>query len=137
MQEQHPLATWNPDRDLWETMDAPIFGPSEGYSETWPSSGLMLGGTAYALPTSEHHMDDSGSSSSRGDETLLLTPVASEGIKPSNTMGVRRRLSTGQLFLTNQIVSLCGLDPSETGDPMPQPLPGGSDFMDQPLPLPR
>jgi hypothetical protein len=42
-----------------------------------------------------------------------MTPVAAEGIKPSNTMGVERRLSTGQVFLTNQIVTLCGLDPSE------------------------
>ncbi|AYD81574.1 DNA methyltransferase [Arthrobacter phage KBurrousTX] len=47
------------------------------------------------------------------EESLLLTPVAIEGTKPSNVMGVDRRLSTGQLFLTNQIVSLMGLDPSE------------------------
>lgn len=45
---------------------------------------------------------------------LLMTPVASEGTKPSNTMGVARRLETGQVFLTNQIVTLCGLDPSES-----------------------
>ena len=45
--------------------------------------------------------------------SLLMTPVASEGAKPSNTMGVARRLTTGQVFLTNQIVALCGLDPSE------------------------
>jgi hypothetical protein len=42
-----------------------------------------------------------------------MTPVAAEGIKPSNTMGIARRQSTGQVFLTNQIVSLVGLDPTE------------------------
>ena len=42
-----------------------------------------------------------------------MTPVAAEGTKPSNTMGVARRQATGQVFLTNQIVTLMGLDPTE------------------------
>ena len=108
------LATWNPARDVWETPE------TEGLfcehldvsSETWPSSGMTRGGTAYVLPTWEERTGGSGSSSS----PLLQTPVASEGSKPSNTMGVARRLETGQVFLTNQIVTLCGLDPSETQD---------------------
>jgi hypothetical protein len=56
--------------------------------------------------------------SSPDDAPLLMTPVAAEGIKPSNTMGVARRQTTGQVFLTNQIVSLVGLDPSEQQDPL-------------------
>lgn len=52
---------------------------------------------------------------------LLPTPVASEGTKPSNTMGVGRRKATGEVFLTNVIVSLCGLDPSETPTLLPTP----------------
>jgi hypothetical protein len=44
---------------------------------------------------------------------VLMTPTAEEGTKPSNTMGVERRRSTGQVFLTNQIVTLEGLDPTE------------------------
>ncbi|AOZ64744.1 hypothetical protein SEA_CHOCOLAT_81 [Arthrobacter phage Chocolat] len=56
------------------------------------------------------------------ESALLLTPVAAEGVKPSNTMGVERRLSTGQLFLTNQVVTIMGLDPSEdTGKLLPTP----------------
>lgn len=43
----------------------------------------------------------------------LMTPTAQEGVKPSNTMGVERRRRTGQVFLTDQIVTLMGLDPSE------------------------
>ena len=103
-----PLAVWNPARDAWE-----IPG-TEGltcehlavFSETWPTSGMTRNGTAYALPTSEPATDDSGCS-------YLPTPVASEGTKPSNTMGVARRLQTGQVFLTTGIVTLCGLDPTE------------------------
>jgi DNA (cytosine-5)-methyltransferase 1 len=49
----------------------------------------------------------------RSDVTLLPTPMAAEGTKPSNVMGVERRLETGQVFLTNVIVTLAGLDPSE------------------------
>ena len=109
----YQLATWNPERDLWETGMEDIFGHSDVYSETWPASGMTLNGVAYELPTWAPHTDDSESSYSANDETLLLTPVASEGTKPSNTMGVARRLTTGQVFLTNQIVTLCGLDPSE------------------------
>jgi hypothetical protein len=106
-----PIASWNPARDVWETPD------SEGlfcehwdvFSETFPSSGTTRRGTAYALPTWEQRTGGSASSSS----PLLQTPVASEGLKPSNTMGVARRQLTGQVFLTNQIVTLCGLDPTE------------------------
>lgn len=53
------------------------------------------------------------------DEKLLPTPMAAEGTKPSNTMGVERRLETGQAFLTNVIVSLAGLDPTEQLLPTP------------------
>ncbi len=51
--------------------------------------------------------------------TLLPTPVASEGTKPSNTMGVARRAATGEVFLTNAIVTLEGMDPTEALLPTP------------------
>ena len=106
------LAQWNPARSAWETEGVSLCGHSDVFSETWPSSGMTRAGTAYALPTWEQRTDDSASFSS----PLLQTPVASEGLKPSNVMGVARRQSTGQVFLTNQIVTLCGLDPSEFQD---------------------
>src|SRR5574337_265729 len=103
------IATWNPARDAWETETMGLFCEhSDVFSETWPSSGMTRAGTAYALPTWEPLTDGSESSYS----PLLQTPVASEGSKPSNIMGVARRQSTGQVFLTNQIVTLCGLDPT-------------------------
>jgi hypothetical protein len=108
-----PIAKWNSQRDVWERTETPIFGPLDVYSETFPTSGMTVNGVAYELPTWEHHMDGSESLS------LLLTPVASEGTKPYNTMGVARREATGQAFLTNQIVTLMGLDPSEQLLPTP------------------
>lgn len=124
-------ATWNPARGAWETAQMGICGHLELFSQTWPTSGMTQGGMAFELPTWERPTGGSGSSllptprsGSRGSATetvrmlptpkvLFQTPVASEGAKPSNTMGVARRKATGQVFLTNEIVTLCGLDPTE------------------------
>src|SRR5699024_8067011 len=73
VQQHKVIATWNSTRDLWETGQDTIFGPSAVFSETWPTSGMTRNGTAYELPTSEHHTADSESSS------LLPTPVAGQG----------------------------------------------------------
>ena len=101
------LATWNEARDAWEVDQGDLLSGHLGvFSETWPRSGMTRNGTAYVYPTSAAATDDSACS-------YLPTPVASEGTKPSNTMGVARRQETGQVFLTNVIVSLCGLDPTE------------------------
>ena len=59
-----PLAHWNTARDVWEVPQ------TEGlfcehlvvYSETFPTSGSMRNGTAYALPTSEPATGDSACS---------------------------------------------------------------------------
>ena len=102
-----PIASWNSQRDVWETDQGDLIsGHLAVFSETWPTSGSMRSGTVYVFPTSAAATDDSACS-------YLPTPVASEGTKPSNTMGVARRQETGQVFLTNVIVSLCGLDPTE------------------------
>lgn len=122
------IAIWNSARDVWETPETNgLFCEHLAvFSEVFPTSGMTLNGVAYELPTWERHTLGSGYSSSRDVGELLLTPVASEGIKPSNTMGVARRLSTGQVFLTNQIVTLCGLDPSERLLPTPEARLAGS-----------
>ena len=104
------FATYDPATCSWRMSGDTYLWDSGTYSGTWPDSGMTRNGVSYELPQPAHLTDESGCSS------LLMTPVAAEGTKPSNTMGIARRLSTGQLFLTNQVVSLCGLDPSETGD---------------------
>lgn len=48
-----------------------LFEPLEPFVVTWPSSGFVSDGVAYALPTWEPHMAGGGSSS------LLPTPSAS------------------------------------------------------------
>ena len=88
---------WEPEDDL--------FGPVE-FEGQLPMNGQMISGHVYERPPVRPR-------SHGGEVEYLPTPVASEGTKPSNTMGVARRQATGQVFLTNVIVSLCGLDPSE------------------------
>ena len=71
---QKPLARWNSARDVWETLG------TEGllcehlvvWSETWPTSVMWDGCTAYELPTWEQRTDGSGTSSL----PLLPTPRA-------------------------------------------------------------
>lgn len=58
-----------------------------------------------------------GASLSIEAQRLLPTPMAAEGTKPSNTMGVERRRATGEVFLTNVIVDQFGDDPH--ADPIP------------------
>lgn len=76
MPEQRQLATWNQEADRWETDQETIFGHSVAYSETWPLSGTMQNGVAYALPMWEHHTEDLESFYSQRDEGRNLpTPT--------------------------------------------------------------
>ena len=57
------LATWNPERDVWETDQGDLIsGHLAVFSGTWPTSGMTRSGVAYARPTSEPATDDSGCS---------------------------------------------------------------------------
>lgn len=76
MPKQHQLATWNQERDCWETGVEDIFGHSDVYSETWPTSGMTANGVAYELPTWAPPTPDTGSSSSPPEEMLLKTPTS-------------------------------------------------------------
>lgn len=68
------FAKWNSQRDVWEQAETPIFGPSDVFSETWPTSGTMRNGVASPLPTWAQRMDGSASFSS----PLYPTPAASD-----------------------------------------------------------
>lgn len=93
-----PLAIWNPQTDRWELEQETIFGHSDAYSETWPTSGMTANGVAYELPTWEHHTADTGSSSSQPD-AMLPTPLANEAEKA----WVGKRESKGQKYLSHII----------------------------------
>lgn len=90
-----PLATWNPERDCWETGVEDIFGHSDVFSETWPTSGMTRNGVAYARPTWEPRTSDSACSSSPPAKTFR-TPAAAEaegGPRNRNRPGATMRLS--------------------------------------------
>ena len=92
---QNQIATWNPERDCWETGVEDIFGHSDVYSETWPTSGMTRNGVAYALPTWAPHTTASASSSSPPAKTFR-TPAAAEaegGPRDRNRPGATMRLS--------------------------------------------
>ena len=93
------IATWNPGRDLWETGTQDLFGHSDVYSETWPTSGMTRNGVAYELPTLVPPTADSGSSS------LLRTPCAAEA--EGGPVSPATAKANGQtLRLTGQILDL-------------------------------
>lgn len=153
------IATWNPGRDLWETGTQDLFGHSDVYSETWPTSGSMRNGVAYELPTWEPHTDASGSSSLPNDETRNLpTPttrdwkdnvIRMEPHRPNDTDTLARALTVLLPTPTTSEATGAGNGPSKTGgdnlrtvitsigDATPQPSTGGSNYEDQPLPLPN
>jgi hypothetical protein len=81
-----PIATWDPDLDCWIVSDddtESLFSvPSLVFSETFPVSGMTVGGTAYELPTSEPHTD--GSECSLLPTRTAKDTQASRGSTPSD-----------------------------------------------------
>ena len=79
MQKPQAIATWNPERDLWETSQEDIFGHSDVYSETFPKSGMTRAGQLYERPTSVPPTTGHGYSSS-DTHKRSPTPKAADGI---------------------------------------------------------
>ena len=79
------LATWNPERQLWETDQASLFCEQpEPFSETWPTSGMTRSGSLSPLPPSGRRTGGSGSLSSPTPQGsygtgLLPTPLSGDG----------------------------------------------------------
>ena len=62
------LASWNPNRDIWEDGQPDLFSERSGvYSETLPASGMTRRGQLFRLPTLERP-------TSGPESSLLLTP---------------------------------------------------------------
>lgn len=106
MQKPVQKATWNPDRDLWETDQTVLLSEhSAAYSETLPPSGMTRNGVLYERPTSEHHTS--------GREFLFLpTPRASEGEKG----GPNQKGSSGDLTLSSATVRMLPTPTTNLGD---------------------
>lgn len=150
MQEQHQLAIWNPERDCWETGVEDIFGHSDVFSETWPTSGMTRNGVAYALPTWAPPTTASACSSSPPTE-MFRTPAAAEAEGGANLRTVVSVLPTpraqngegrNQTIWERPPTQPQNLENAlavtlPTGDPTPPPSTAGSpSWEDVPLPLP-
>tara|TARA_R110000764_G_scaffold234720_1_gene328759 strand:+ start:278 stop:1153 length:876 start_codon:yes stop_codon:yes gene_type:complete len=108
--QAQPTQSWNTVRGVWEKQGIAnlLCEHWELFSETWQTSGMMRNGKVYALQTLAHRTTDSEFSS-------LPTPIASEGTKASAAQSSKRRLETGQVFLTNIIHDVA----VENGMPVP------------------
>lgn len=93
-----PLAKWSSARDAWETSQVSICGHSAVFSETWPTSGMTLSGTAYALPTSARLTDASAS--------LSLLPTPNTVDQSGSTPGTLRVEQGHQVDLRSAVIDL-------------------------------
>lgn len=133
-----PFATWNPTRGVWETSQPDLYGRLAPYSETWPTSGMTRGGSAYPLPSSAPRIHGSASSSSR--DALFRTPLASDSARGGETLD-QVKARRGTIVLSHQVIDLMtrrGRHPiSDTtfalieeffdaGDVTPPPFPDGN-----------
>lgn len=85
-----PIATWSPARGAWETEAVSLLcGHSALYSATWPASGSMRNGAAFARRRSGLPTAESGYSSSLGP--LLKTPTTNLGSNGGSQHPDKRR----------------------------------------------
>ena len=103
-----PIASWNPERDVWETGQMDLFsGHLDVFSGTWPASGMTRNGLAFELPTLGHRTSGTEYSSlptpraTRGGsatEHLLPTPTATYS---GNTAEDHLRKKPGRVSVTD------------------------------------
>ena len=76
------LASWNPERDIWEGVQMDLFSGLSGvFSETWPASGMTRNGVAFELPTWVPPTDDT-------EYSWLPTPRATRGGSATETVAM-------------------------------------------------
>lgn len=108
------LATWNPERQLWETDQASLFCEQpEPFSETWPTSGMTRSGVLSPLPRSGLLTGGSASLSSptppaSSGTGLLPTPLSGDGTKGSPN----QKDSGGNPSLAPAVIALSGMLPT-------------------------
>jgi len=100
-----PFATWNPESGVWETNQLDLSARPAPFSETWPTSGMTRGGSAYPLPLSVLRIPGSASSSSRTAPILFRTPLASDASRGGESLD-QVRARRGTIALSHQIIDL-------------------------------
>lgn len=92
-----PFATWNAERDVWETDTLSLFSEHlDVFSETWPTSGMTRSGTAYTLAangTASEPVANAPAHPTAASESLSLlpTPSASLGVNGGSQPPDKRR----------------------------------------------
>lgn len=102
-QNLQPVATWNPTRGVWETLQLDLFGQQEPFSETWPTSGMTRNGSVYPLPPSVHPTPDTECLSS--PIALFRTPLASDASRGGESLE-QVHARRGTIALSHQIIDL-------------------------------
>lgn len=100
-----PFATWNPTLGVWETSQLDLSGRLAPYSETWPTSGMTQGGSAYPLLQSALRIPGFASSSSRTAPILFRTPLASDAARGGESLD-QVRARRGTIALSHQVIDL-------------------------------
>ena len=92
------LASWNPERDVWENQQADLFCARLGvWSETWPISGMTRNGVCFELPTLALHTGE--------PECLLLpTPAASDGTRGGPQHPEKKKAAGHQIQLADVVM---------------------------------
>lgn len=110
-----PLASWNPERDVWETLLVDLFSElSDVFSETWPPSGMTRSGCAFELPTLEpaiselefsllHSPRATRGGSSSENARMLVTPTAQIAVNGGSQPPEKRRAGGHGPTLADQI----------------------------------
>jgi hypothetical protein len=80
------FAWYDRDTHCWKTFQGTLVSGLDTYSQTWPRSGMTVGGTAYQLPASAHRTSATEYSLLLHGEELWPTPIAhlaKEGAYPA------------------------------------------------------
>lgn len=92
------LASWNRERDVWETGVMCLFSEHlDVFSETLPTSGMTRGGQLFELQMSEPRTGGPGSLS------LLPTPTASLGTCGGSQAPAKRRDGVHSVTLKDMV----------------------------------
>ena len=104
-----PVAMWNSVRGVWEKPETVslLCEHLELFSETWPTSGIMLAGKVYERPTPVHLTSDSESlllPIPLGPEQvpLMATPTTGEAVGPSLSTSGGENLRTQVAILSGR-----------------------------------
>src|SRR6266550_3486547 len=93
------LANYDRATSSWRTSQRCLTGEWEEFLGTWPRSGMMRNGNAYALPTSVHRIEEKESS-------LWPTPQKSDDAYLLSLMACERRLTIGKQIMARHVWTL-------------------------------